>query len=266
MTNPVPGFKITTPYRKEGPYWKACGWHTGVDLRAPEGTKVVAARPGVVRHRNYGSAFGSRQFAIVNADGSEDFYAHTLSRPANGTLVGVGATVARVGALGNATGPHLHFERHAKAGVWSCSNMRNPKASIDWEAPMGYWYNYSGKPTSTQKCTRSYGYIAKTKVAPKKKGLTLTKVYVNIKDAKFRTGQTVGSVRLRMTRLSNEDHTGYVDIPVIKGAQDAKGQTLATHVVFHNKPGTYSWSAKAIGGLESATLSTRYRSTGVVPE
>ena len=263
---PVPGYKVTTPYRKEGPYWKACGWHTGVDYAAPEGTPVVAARPGVVRHRNYGSAFGSRQFAIVASDGTEDFYAHTLDRPADGTRVKAGQRVARVGSRGNTTGPHLHFERHARAGRWSCDNMRNPSKSIEWEPPVSYWYDYSGKPTASQKCTRSYAYIAKTKVTPKRKGLTATKVYVNVSGMKWKSGQTVGAVRLRMTRLAGEDHTGYLDIPVIRGAQDGKGQTLVTHVVFHNKPGSYSWSAKCIGGLESATLGTRYRSTGVVPE
>lgn len=133
MTNPVPGFKVTTPYKKTGPYWKACGWHTGVDFAAPKGTLVVAARGGKVKHTSYGSAFGDKQFAILCPDGTEDFYAHTDTRPINGKIVVAGQAVAKVGARGNVSGPHLHFERHAKQGQWNCGNMRDPKASIDAE-------------------------------------------------------------------------------------------------------------------------------------
>jgi len=133
MVNPVPGFGVSTGYRKSGKWWKACGWHTGVDIAAPRGTPVVAARPGKVKHTAYGTAFGDKQFAIVCADGSEDFYAHTDSRPINGKRVEAGDRVAKVGSRGQATGPHLHFERHAKAGTWTCANMRDPKASLDYK-------------------------------------------------------------------------------------------------------------------------------------
>lgn len=129
MVNPVPGKTVTTPYRKTGSHWKACGWHTGQDYAAPTGTQVVAARSGRVVHTSYGSAFGPYQFAIVCPDGTEDFYAHTTSRPSSGKQVNAGDPVARVGSLGNATGPHLHFERHKRAGSWNCSNMDDPMKS-----------------------------------------------------------------------------------------------------------------------------------------
>ena len=133
MTSPVPGFKVTTPYKKTGSSWKACGWHTGVDFAAPKGTLVVAARGGKVKHTSYGSAFGDKQFAILCPDGTEDFYAHTDTRPTNGKIVVAGQAVAKVGARGNTTGPHLHFERHDRQGQWNCGNMRDPQASIDHE-------------------------------------------------------------------------------------------------------------------------------------
>jgi murein DD-endopeptidase MepM/ murein hydrolase activator NlpD len=139
MVNPVPGRKITTSYGKRGRYWSCFrnssgGIHTGADYAAPSGTKVVAARSGTVRWTSYGSAFGSRQFAIRCADGTEDFYAHTRTRPANGKKVKAGEKVAEVGSLGNSTGPHLHFERHKKQGSWNCSVMTNPQPSIDKKA------------------------------------------------------------------------------------------------------------------------------------
>jgi hypothetical protein len=89
----------------------------------------VAARSGTVKHTSYGSAFGSKQFAIVCTDGTEDFYAHTRTRPSNGTKVLAGAKVAEVGSEGNVTGPHLHFERHKRAGTWNCNNMDDPMKS-----------------------------------------------------------------------------------------------------------------------------------------
>lgn len=134
MTNPVPGYKITTPYGKAG--W-SCGFHTGADLAAPMGTPIVAAIAGQIRHRNYGSAFGNHQFAISPdpgqpfADG-EAFYAHTTDRPPDGQYVTVGQLVAHVGSEGNSTGPHLHFEYHPEQkNTWGCHVVANPQPLID---------------------------------------------------------------------------------------------------------------------------------------
>ena len=144
MVNPVPSHpRITTAYGIRGSHWSCNrdssgrGVHTGADLAAPNGTPVVAARPGVVRHVNYGSAFGPNQVLIVadaSAGGGADFYAHlSRRRTTNGQRVTAGERIGDVGALGNATGPHLHFERHRNANGWKCSNHVNPQPSIDWQ-------------------------------------------------------------------------------------------------------------------------------------
>lgn len=139
MVNPVPGFRVTTPFGIRGRHWSCQrdasghGIHTGADWAAPAGTTVVAARPGVARWVNYGAAFGSWQLAVQNPDGTADFYAHMTSRAANGTTVRAGQRIGTVGASGNATGPHLHFERHRTHAGWSCTNITNPQPSIDWE-------------------------------------------------------------------------------------------------------------------------------------
>ena len=129
MVNPVPGYSVTTGYKKTGSHWASCGWHTGQDYAAPEGTTIVAARGGTVAHSNYGSAFGNHQFVVKPGDGTEDFYAHTRTRPPNGATFATGEAIAAVGNEGNSTGPHLHFERHAKAGQWNCGNMADPMQS-----------------------------------------------------------------------------------------------------------------------------------------
>lgn len=157
MTSPVPTSKVTTPYRKRGAHWKACGWHTGQDYSAPMRTKVVAARAGTVRHVNYGPAFGSRQLAVVCPDGSEDFYAHMSSRVANGTKVRAGDRVGGVGADGNATGPHLHFERHRKAGYWNCGNMDDPMKS----------HNAGGAPAAPKPIAPGKVYLSQLKYGVK---------------------------------------------------------------------------------------------------
>lgn len=129
MTNPVPGYSVSTAYHKTGSNWTACGWHTGQDYAAPEGTKVVAARAGTTRHVNYGSSFGSHQIAVQCDDGTEDFYAHMRYRVGSGVRVEAGAKVGEVGNEGNSTGPHLHFERHTTHNKWSCGVMADPMKS-----------------------------------------------------------------------------------------------------------------------------------------
>ncbi len=79
-------------------------------------------------HVDHGNDLGEHQFAIRPGDGTEDFYAHCSTRPGNGAKVSAGQKVADVGQEGNATGPHLHFERHKSFG-WSCSIMDDPMKS-----------------------------------------------------------------------------------------------------------------------------------------
>jgi murein DD-endopeptidase MepM/ murein hydrolase activator NlpD len=146
MVDPVPGARISAVFRQRpqnpATTWRACGWHTGLDYAAPSGHQIVAARPGIVRHVRMGSAFGPAQFVIqapASAGGGQDLYAHTLDRPANGATVQAGQRVARVGALGQATGPHLHLERHPTHSTrWpACGQFQDPQRSHDWQPGSG---------------------------------------------------------------------------------------------------------------------------------
>jgi murein DD-endopeptidase MepM/ murein hydrolase activator NlpD len=98
---------------------------------------VVAARGGRVCYCSHGSAFGSHQLEIVPGDGTRDFYAHMTTRTvADGARVAAGDRVGSVGAEGNVSGPHLHFERHTVAsGPWSCYVVTDPQPSIDYADP-----------------------------------------------------------------------------------------------------------------------------------
>jgi murein DD-endopeptidase MepM/ murein hydrolase activator NlpD len=86
-------------------------FHAGVDFPAAMGTAIAAAGAGrVVFAGASGSGWG-KLVEIVHSQGVRTRYAH-LSRidVQVGARVAAGATVGRVGATGEASGPHLHFE------------------------------------------------------------------------------------------------------------------------------------------------------------
>jgi murein DD-endopeptidase MepM/ murein hydrolase activator NlpD len=89
---------------------RARGFHHGVDIAAPKGTRVRAARGGKVVYRGRQRGFG-RLVIIDHGDGIQSYYAH-LSRFATrkGHRVKRGEVIGRVGKSGRASGHHLHFE------------------------------------------------------------------------------------------------------------------------------------------------------------
>lgn len=141
---PVPGHPQGTPFGARSRLWSCDrdsageGRHTGTDYPAPVGTLVVAARPGIAVWTDHGAAFGGHQLEVRCDDSTRDFYAHMSARLAgDGEQVTAGQPVGRVGAEGNVTGPHLHFERHAlSSGPWTCDIIRDPQPSLDWEDDM----------------------------------------------------------------------------------------------------------------------------------
>ena len=85
-------------------------FHAGVDFPAPEGTPVRAAGPGRVAWAAPRAGWGLL-VAIAHRDGVRTLYAHLSEAAVRlGERVETGAVLGRVGATGDATGPHLHFE------------------------------------------------------------------------------------------------------------------------------------------------------------
>lgn len=106
-----------------GPVSSEFGWrdlsvagnrfHGGVDLVAPSGSPVAAARGGTVTFVGWAGAYGYAVY-IDHEAGWQTRYAH-LSRidVRRGDRVRQGAQVGAVGSTGASTGPHVHFEiRH----------------------------------------------------------------------------------------------------------------------------------------------------------
>jgi murein DD-endopeptidase MepM/ murein hydrolase activator NlpD len=126
VRSPVPGRGVTYPYGVKNPRY-AAGFHTGQDHAAPKGTAVVAVRSGKIRwSNNRGGAYG-RWMGLDADNGRTYVYCHLSSRRFKaGTRVKAGQRIGRVGATGNVTGPHLHFEDHPK-GPFRYAQVRKPK-------------------------------------------------------------------------------------------------------------------------------------------
>lgn len=87
--------------------------HTGVDFGAHYGASIHAAGGGTVILARYSSGYGNC-VVIDHGNGVTTLYGHCSALLVSaGDVVQQGQTIARVGATGMATGPHLHFEvRH----------------------------------------------------------------------------------------------------------------------------------------------------------
>jgi len=93
--------------------WRRWRHHDGIDIAAPYGSPVYAARPGRVVFAGWYYAYG-RAVIIDHGDGVQTLYGHASALLVQtGAPVGQGQLIARVGTSGRSTGPHLHFEvRH----------------------------------------------------------------------------------------------------------------------------------------------------------
>jgi len=112
FTWPAPGnTRITSKYgMRYHPILKQNKLHTGIDIGAPKGAKVVAADNGTVITATYNSAYGN-MIIINHGGGIATLYAHMSAFETKvGATVKKGQTIGRVGSTGWSTGPHLHFE------------------------------------------------------------------------------------------------------------------------------------------------------------
>jgi murein DD-endopeptidase MepM/ murein hydrolase activator NlpD len=86
-------------------------FHAGLDLPAPSGTGIAAVAPGTVTYAGWLPGGWGRLVVVAHRAGVRTLYAH-LSRidVRVGERVETGFQLGLVGATGDASGPHLHFE------------------------------------------------------------------------------------------------------------------------------------------------------------
>lgn len=96
-------------------YYNA-GVHYGVDIAKSGTVKVVASAAGTVSKSYLSSSYGNVIFIkhTINGQSFETVYAHLSSRAVSaGDTVYQGQFIGYMGATGDATGQHLHFEIHS---------------------------------------------------------------------------------------------------------------------------------------------------------
>ena len=109
---PLPGYRPGSAYGwRIHPIWGDRRFHAGEDIGAPSGTSILAADSGIATViPDNGNGYGN--YIIINHGGGRTtLYAHMSGfAVSNGATVTQGQTIGYVGATGNSTGPHLHFE------------------------------------------------------------------------------------------------------------------------------------------------------------
>jgi murein DD-endopeptidase MepM/ murein hydrolase activator NlpD len=109
---PVPSRVITSSfgYRRD-PFGatKSRTYHTGMDLRAPMGTRVNAAMAGRVATTAWSDVYGN--YIVINHhSGYRTLYGHLSKIGVKaGQYVEAGQRIGYSGSTGYSTGPHLHF-------------------------------------------------------------------------------------------------------------------------------------------------------------
>ena len=104
--------------------------HYGIDIDGSTGDPIYAAAGGTVTFAGWKSNGGGYQVWIAHGSGLYTTYNHMSSvSVGRGQHVGRGQRVGRMGATGNATGSHLHFEVW-KGQIWSGGRRVNPLAYL----------------------------------------------------------------------------------------------------------------------------------------
>ena len=109
-TNPCPG-RISSEFgERVHPLNNEATFHNGIDIAGESGTQIRAAFDGIIITSEY-NEFSGNYIVIDHTNGYTSSYAHLKECVSKkGDTVKKGQLIGYMGATGNATGPHLHFE------------------------------------------------------------------------------------------------------------------------------------------------------------
>ena len=88
--------------------------HEGVDMMAPGGTPLVAVESGSATFKT--NRLGGNAVWITGVSGTKYYYAHLSAWEGSSRSVSQGEVIGYVGATGNTSVNHLHFEVHPGGG------------------------------------------------------------------------------------------------------------------------------------------------------
>lgn len=114
---PLPyGVPVTSSYGwRMNPVTAIWSFHSGIDLGAPLGTPVLAAKAGRVDFAGWGDGYGNLVELDHGSTGTR--YAHLDAiYVSQGQQIAQGQQIGIVGSTGRSTGPHLHFEIMVPSG------------------------------------------------------------------------------------------------------------------------------------------------------
>ena len=108
---PLKSYTITSPFgMRKHPVLGYERMHEGVDMSAPAGTPIYAAKSGKVTTASYQKGGAGNYVAINHGDGFSSIYMHmTRYIVSKGQYVNAGQVIGYVGSTGISTGNHLHF-------------------------------------------------------------------------------------------------------------------------------------------------------------
>ncbi|MDR2758762.1 MAG: M23 family metallopeptidase [Spirochaetaceae bacterium] len=108
---PLRTYRVTSPFGlRRNPITGTVKIHEGLDLAAPEGTDVFAARDGVITDLGEDPIYG-KYIVIRHGENWVSLYGHlSVIHAVLRSTVRTGALIGKVGSTGQSTGPHLHFE------------------------------------------------------------------------------------------------------------------------------------------------------------
>ncbi len=116
---PIHGsYNLTARFGQRGSLW-SLGWHTGLDFQVPVGTSVYPCAAGKIIFAGWAGAYGNR-IEVQHPDGYVTAYNHLSKIEVSSGIVLPSTEIAKSGATGNVTGPHVHLE------VTKDGNFQNP--------------------------------------------------------------------------------------------------------------------------------------------
>lgn len=114
---PVHG-RLTSYFGRRNLGMGTSNFHRGIDVAAPSGTPIVAARSGTVTFAGWSNQGYGYLVRVRHAGGAETWYAHASRILVSvGQYVDQGQRIALIGSTGISTGPHLHFELHVQGSA-----------------------------------------------------------------------------------------------------------------------------------------------------